>query len=519
MAGDEQRAADVQGGEPQAAAGIKNLARLLSMLGAEDRSTQPAEHKFWKTQPVMQPGDSQALPSGAIQPNVPPAQVRATPLPLPADFSWVTVDIQNDAELREVYDLLTHHYVEDEDATMRFKYSPAFLRWALQYPGYDKSWHVGVRVKSSGKLVAFIAGIPQELRVRTETQQVTEINFLCVHKKLRSKRLAPVLIQEVTRRCNLSGIFQAIYTAGQVLPTPISCARYYHRTLDAAKLLDIGFSAVPRGMSREDHIARFTLPSTIKTVGLREMREADVPAVGRLLRRYMARFDMAPRFTDAEVRHMLVPAPSDDERVTWCYVVVQDGRLTDVVSFYSLPSSVLNHETHDMLRAAYLFYYASDAVWEEPLPSGPVSTGPSPWDSAIAAGQAPWQCTHCSRLTPAEAADERDVVPWHKESAAQKSALQARLQQLMGDVLVLAQQQGFDVVNCLTGMDNALFASDLKFGPGDGFLRFYLFNWRVAPIAGGLGSRANEEALDPAHDTPHPQPPTQWGAGNGVVMV
>lgn len=35
-----------------------------------------------------------------------------------------------------------------------------------------------------------------------------EINFLCVHKKLRAKRLAPVLIKEVTRRVNLMGIWQ-----------------------------------------------------------------------------------------------------------------------------------------------------------------------------------------------------------------------------------------------------------------------------------------------------------------------
>ena len=37
---------------------------------------------------------------------------------------------------------------------------------------------------------------------------MVEINFLCVHKKLRSKRLAPVLIKEITRRVNLTGIFQ-----------------------------------------------------------------------------------------------------------------------------------------------------------------------------------------------------------------------------------------------------------------------------------------------------------------------
>ena len=53
---------------------------------------------------------------------------------------------------------------------------------------------------------------------------MAEINFLCVHKKLRSKRLAPVLIKEVTRRVNLTGTWQAIYTAGVVIPKPISTA-------------------------------------------------------------------------------------------------------------------------------------------------------------------------------------------------------------------------------------------------------------------------------------------------------
>ena len=54
---------------------------------------------------------------------------------------------------------------------------------------------------------------------------MVEINFLCVHKKLRSKRVAPVLIREITRRVNLQGIFQAVYTAGVVLPKPVACCR------------------------------------------------------------------------------------------------------------------------------------------------------------------------------------------------------------------------------------------------------------------------------------------------------
>ena len=56
-------------------------------------------------------------------------------------------------------------------------------------------------------------------------QLMVEINFLCVHKKLRSKRVAPVLIKEITRRVNQENIFQAVYTAGVLLPKPVAVCR------------------------------------------------------------------------------------------------------------------------------------------------------------------------------------------------------------------------------------------------------------------------------------------------------
>ena len=46
------------------------------------------------------------------------------------------------------------------------------------------------------------------MRVMESSIKTVEINFLCVHKKLRAKRLAPVLIKEVTRRVNRSGVWQ-----------------------------------------------------------------------------------------------------------------------------------------------------------------------------------------------------------------------------------------------------------------------------------------------------------------------
>ena len=39
---------------------------------------------------------------------------------------------------------------------------------------------------------------------------MAEVNFLCVHKKLRTHRLAPVLIKEITRRVHCRNIWQAV---------------------------------------------------------------------------------------------------------------------------------------------------------------------------------------------------------------------------------------------------------------------------------------------------------------------
>lgn len=91
--------------------------------------------------------------------------------------------------------------------------------------GWLREWHCGVRTTKSNKLVGFISAIPATVRIYEKIQHLVEINFLCVHKKLRSKRLAPVLIKEITRRVNCKGIFQAVYTAGVVLPKPVGTCR------------------------------------------------------------------------------------------------------------------------------------------------------------------------------------------------------------------------------------------------------------------------------------------------------
>ncbi|KMS93855.1 hypothetical protein BVRB_027260, partial [Beta vulgaris subsp. vulgaris] len=229
--------------------------------------------------------------------------VRATPYALPDAYEWYDVDMTDEGEVDQVYDLLTKNYVEDNDAMFRFDYSRDFLRWALMPPGFRRDWHPAVRVKASGKLVAFISAIPARVQVHGHDVTMVEINYLCVHKKLRSRRLAPVLIREITRRVNRTDIWQAAYTAGALLPKPVARNRYYHRSLNPKKLIEVGFSQLPRRMTLKMIMRLYALDGTTTTPGLRPMRREDVPDARQLLADYSSRFKLSPQMSEDEFAH------------------------------------------------------------------------------------------------------------------------------------------------------------------------------------------------------------------------
>jgi glycylpeptide N-tetradecanoyltransferase len=64
----------------------------------------------------------------------------------------------------------------------------------------------------------------------------------------------------------------------------------------------------------------------------------------------------------------------------------------------------------------------------------------------------------------------------------------------VSDALILAKRFKFDVFNALSLMDNALFLEQQKFGPGDGYLHYYLFNYRLNPVSGGVDKKGKLDA-------------------------
>ncbi|MCJ1306473.1 glycylpeptide N-tetradecanoyltransferase [Agyrium rufum] len=338
---------------------VSDLMTGMSVTGKN--KTNLGNYKFWNTQPVPKFDEPPAAEDGPIK-VVEPDQVPKTPRALYDGFEWVTMDLNDYSQLEEVFKLLTAHYIEDEDSTFRLNYSAAFLNWALKSPGWRAEWHVGVRASSSGRLVAFISAIPVTLKVRGKIVKCSEVNFLCIHKKLRDKRLTPVLIEEITRRCNVAGIYQAIYTGAVLLPKP---------------LFEVGFSGLPPNSTKARQVAKASLPSATSLKGLRPMQKKDVSAVQSLLERYMERFDLAVDFDETEVEHWMYHEDSSSgERVIWTYVVEDPSNqnITDFVSFFSLESLVLGKTKQTTVPSAYLYYYGSetalaqgDKAWKDRL--------------------------------------------------------------------------------------------------------------------------------------------------------
>ncbi|XP_039270658.2 glycylpeptide N-tetradecanoyltransferase 2-like [Styela clava] len=386
---------------------------IKEIIKAQQEESARQKWKFWNTQPVPKL-DEKVEEVGKIEADK--DKIKEDSYTLPAGFEWDTLDLKNSAQLKEVYELLTENYVEDEDNMFRFDYSAGFLQWALQPPGHFKEWHCGVRVVKNKKLVGFISGVPSKIKVYEQVENMVEINFLCVHKKLRAKRVAPVLIKEITRRVNLRGVFQAVYTAGIVLPKPIATCRYYHRSLNPKKLVDVQFSHIGRNQTMQRLIKLMRLPTDTQTKGLREMRKKDVAQCHTLYLDFVKKFNLTQLFTLEEFEHFFLPRPG----IVQSYVVENaEGKLTDMSSFFSLPSSIMSHPDHSTLNAAYSFYTV------------------------------------------------------HTET---------NITQLMKDMLIIAKQQGYDVFNALDLMDNRQFLKELKFGMGDGNLNYYLFNYKCPVI-------------------------------------
>lgn len=109
-----------------------NLEEIMTGLASSGKNVKDmASYKFWNTQPVMKFGDNQdkLVEEGPLRAqNVEDVPTEPEPWGV-GGFEWVTMDLTQESQLKEVYELLNGHYVEDDEAMFRFRYSTSILQW------------------------------------------------------------------------------------------------------------------------------------------------------------------------------------------------------------------------------------------------------------------------------------------------------------------------------------------------------------------------------------------------------
>jgi hypothetical protein len=186
--------------------------------------------------------------------------------------------------------------------------------------------------------------------------------------------------------------------------------RYYHRSLNPKKLIEVGFSPLHKRMTMSRTIKLYKLPTEAATPGFRQMVEADVDAVTALLESKLTAYRLAPVMDAdevrdrqrvalstgynrvegfrrasrndlvsdlppatptvtirnflivywAQVRHWLLPRPG----VIDSFVVEEPEtkRVTDFVSYYALPSTIIGNDQYQLLKAAYCYYHVAATI-------------------------------------------------------------------------------------------------------------------------------------------------------------
>lgn len=251
---------------------------------------------------------------------------------LPEDFEW------SSHSLESIYDFLKENYVSDENFKLR--YTMESLKWAIEIPGYQ---NICINDKHTQKLVGLISLTPFTMKLNDKEVRAVQVNFLCVHKDYRNRKLVGYLITEAKRISESKNRNQSIATIHNSIPGSILKATYWHRLINIDKLSKCGFYETNRPKSKIFEIRGNSQ--------FRKMTLKDVPKVTQILKDYFKNYKIAPVVNEMWVKHWLLPR----DNVVYSYL---NDETDDFFSFYSIPYDKVG--TTETVNQAYLFYMTGD---------------------------------------------------------------------------------------------------------------------------------------------------------------
>lgn len=285
-------------------------------------------NSFWNSQPV-DVGESN---TGIINK---PKNVSKIPIELPEGYRWV--DMKNPEIITKF--LRLHYYKNRGDWYL--KYSNESISKIFNSPAFNKSYSIGL-VKGN-VLYGYIYGHKHKIHCSGVSDTILSVNFLCLIKQARNKKFAPKLIEELTRRAYLNGIYKAIFLRDANTGFRFTEAQYYHLTLNDEKFI-IHDIYIPK----REKITLKKRPS----IKVSEFTNEDFLKMYAIYQKNFFKFDLYDNISFDEFKYMMTPLNN-------CNYTVFDPNTGHFASFYTIDN--YNFTTNVSIKKAYLYYWVGDS--------------------------------------------------------------------------------------------------------------------------------------------------------------
>ena len=203
-------------------------------------------------------------------------------------------------------------------------------------------------------IVGFIAATPIHYKINSAIIETFTVDFLCVHQDLRGKRLAPILMKELSIRLQKLGMSTgSIFSTRTVLNFhPITSPSYYYRPIDIEKLISSG--QVKSIQSAERLRNQFKVDFTPLIKCFHTLTEKDIPEALDLMHKEINKRQLGLVLTEEEFYHYFLKFKD----IVKTFVVRDpiSGELTEMVSFYTHTSSTGGG------KQAHLYYIANNMI-------------------------------------------------------------------------------------------------------------------------------------------------------------
>ena len=311
-------------------------------------------YNFWSTQPIAKLDETVFVDTDiATQDSL----NLENPVTLLDDFTWVNYDLNNEEHKTKISTFLTKFYGLDTSLEFRKQYNNNYLEWISNNKKYIA---LGVEYTKKNTLIGFIYGCVRKQQVNRKKLDLVEVSLLCIHPKLRYKKLTPKLITEFKRQFNLLGYNYGAFSTTTYLSKPITSLCSFNRVLNAKILLETGFVKMDATITL-DHVKKATyLPEQISykdTVysNFTKMEEKHLDETYTLFNKYMGKYNFHPIFTKEQFQEEFL----NNKFITSYVAEDKEGNVLDFVSYYTLTTDVLKkNEKYKNIKRGYLYYYS-----------------------------------------------------------------------------------------------------------------------------------------------------------------